>query len=50
MIEVGTMKITTKQDKKLTITITYNNEPSKEAFRNYAEKLKKTIDSKMQAS
>lgn len=41
------MKIITKQDKKLTITITYNNEPSQEAIKQYANKLKKTIDSKV---
>ena len=44
------MKTTTKQDDKLIITITYNNQPSKEAIRKYAHKLKKTIDSKMIAS
>ena len=44
------MKTIIKQDKKLTITITYNNQPSSEAIRNYAEKLKKTIDSKTLAS
>ena len=44
------MKTIIKRDKKLTITITYNNEPSEEALRNYAEKLKKTIDSKVPAS
>lgn len=37
-------------DKKIAITITYNNKPSDEAIRNYAEKLKKTIDSKTVAS
>lgn len=50
MIGDGIMKTIIKQDKKLTITITYNNTPSDEAIRNYAEKLKKTIDSKMHAS
>ena len=44
------MKTIIKQDKKLTITITYNNHPSQEAIQNYAEKLKKTIDSKMPTS
>ena len=44
------MKTITKQDKKITITITYNNHPSPDAIHNYAEKLKKTIDSKMPAS
>lgn len=44
------MKTITKQDKKNTITITYTNAPSKEAIREYANKLKQTIDSKMIAS
>ena len=44
------MKTTIKQDNKITITITYNNVPSEDAIRHYAEKLKKTIDSKMTAS
>lgn len=44
------MKTIIKQDNKITITITYNNEPSQEAIRQYADKLKKTIDSKMIAS
>lgn len=44
------MKTIIKQDKKITITITYSNHPSPDAIRHYAEKLKKTIDSKMQAS
>ena len=43
------MKTTTKQDKKLTITITYNN-PSDDAIKQYAQTLKKIIDSKMIAS
>lgn len=41
------MKTITKQDGKITITITYSNKPSDEALRQYAHKLKKTIDSKM---
>ena len=41
------MKTITKQDGKITITITYNNQPSEDALRNYSHKLKKTIDSKM---
>lgn len=41
------MKTITKQDKELIITITYNNTPSEEAIKQYAHKLKKTIDSKM---
>lgn len=44
------MGIIVKQDKNITITITYKNKPSKDAIQNYAEKLKKIIDSKMQAS
>ena len=44
------MKTITKQDKNITITITYNNTPSQEAIRQYAQKLKQTIDSKMIAS
>lgn len=44
------MKTITKQDNKITITITYNNHPSKEAIKQYAQQLKKTIDSKMTAS
>lgn len=44
------MKTITKQHNKLTITITYSNTPSKEAIREYANKLKQTIDSKMMAS
>lgn len=37
----------TKQDKKITITITYNNSPSDNAIKDYAVKLKQIIDSKM---
>ena len=40
------MKTITKQDNKITITITYNNHPSKDAIKQFAQKLKKTIDSK----
>lgn len=41
------MKTTTKQyPKNITVTVTYNNEPSPDAIKNYAQKLKKTIDSK----
>ena len=50
MIGVDIMKTIIKQDKNITISITYNNTPSQKAIRNYAEKLKKTIDSKMHAS
>lgn len=41
------MKTIIKQDKKLTIKITYTNSPSSEAIAQYANKLKKIIDSKM---
>lgn len=44
------MKTIVKQDKKITITITYNNHPSNDAISNYAKKLKKIIDSKVIAS
>ena len=44
------MKTITKQDKKLTITVTYNNHPSDEAIKQYAHTLKKIIDSKVIAS
>ena len=50
MIGVDIMKTVIKQDKKITITITYNNHPSQDAISNYAKKLKKTIDIKMPAS
>ena len=40
------IKTIVKKDNKMTITITYNNEPSADAIKNYAQKLKKTIDSK----
>jgi hypothetical protein len=39
-------KTIVKKDNKLTITITYSNEPSPDAIKNYAQKLKQTIDSK----
>jgi hypothetical protein len=38
--------ITKTYPNNITVTITYNNEPSAEAIKNYAQKLKKTIDSK----
>ena len=41
------MKTTTKQDKNITITITYNNAPSNHAVKQYAQKLKQIVDSKM---
>lgn len=44
------MKTIVKQDKKLTITITYNNQPSQESLKQYAAKLKKIIDSNVIAS
>lgn len=44
------MKTVVKKDKKLTITITYNNSPSNDAIKQYAETLKKIIDSKVIAS
>ena len=43
------MKQVIKQDKNITISITYNNEPSNDSIKNYAEKLKSIIDSKMQS-
>ena len=43
-------KTITKEYKHFTITITYNNQPSKEALKQYATKLKKIIDSKVIAS
>jgi hypothetical protein len=50
MIGGSFMKTIIKHEKKITITIIYNNHPSQEAIHNYAEKLKKTIDIKMPAS
>lgn len=44
------MKTITKQEGKITITITYNDEPSQVAIKQYAKKLKQIIDSKMIAS
>ena len=41
------LKTTVKKDKTLTITVTYNNEPSCDAIKNYAKKLKHIVDSKM---
>lgn len=35
-----------KYSNNITVTITYTNEPSSDALKNYAQKLKKTIDSK----
>jgi hypothetical protein len=50
MIGEKIMKTIIKQNKQITITITYSNKPSQEALHHYAEKLKKIIDSKMIAS
>ena len=47
MIGDVNLKTITKQDKKLTITITYNNQPTDDAIRNYAQKLKQIIDGKL---
>ena len=44
------MKTIVKKDKKLTITITYNNNPSDNAIQQYSQTLKKIIDSKVIAS
>ena len=44
------MKTTVKQDGKITVTITYTNEPSQKAIQNFANKLKNTIDIKVPAS
>lgn len=44
------MKTVIKQDDKITITITYTNEPSQKAIQNFANKLKNTIDIKVPAS
>ena len=44
------MKTIVKKDKKLTITITYTNHPSEEAIKQYAQTMKKIIDSKVIAS
>ena len=42
--------MSTKKDKKLTVTVSCNNKPSDEAIKHYAQTLKKIIDSKMIAS
>ena len=47
MIGDLSLKTITKQDKKLTITITYSNSPSDNAIKDYANKLKQIVDSKM---
>jgi hypothetical protein len=50
MIGELNLKTIIKQDKNITITITYNNTPSKDAIHDYAKKLKQIVDSKMIAS
>lgn len=50
MIGEFNVKTITKQDKNIIITITYNNKPSNDAIRDYAQKLKQIVDSKMIAS
>jgi hypothetical protein len=50
MIGELNLKTINKQDKNITITITYNSQPSDEAIKNYAKKLKQIVDSKMNAS
>jgi hypothetical protein len=47
MIGELSVKTITKQDKNITITITYNNKPSNDAIRHYAQKLKQIVDGKM---
>jgi hypothetical protein len=47
MIGEFNLKTITKQDGKITITITYNNIPSDNAIKDYAHKLKQIVDSKM---
>jgi hypothetical protein len=47
MIGGFNLKTITKQDKNITITITYNNNPSNDAIKDYAHKLKQIVDSKM---
>ena len=47
MIGELNLKTITKQDKNITITITYNNNPSNEAIKHYAQKLKQIVDGKM---
>ena len=42
--------MSTKKDKKIAVTITYNNKPSDDAIKQYAQTLKKIIDSKVIAS
>ena len=43
------MKTVVKKDGNITITITYQNEPSEKAISAYAQKLKNTIDIKVTA-
>ena len=47
MIGEFNLKTITKQDKNITITITYTNKPSDDAIRDYAKKLKQIVDGKL---
>lgn len=47
MIGDFNLRTVIKQDKNITITITYNNKPSNDAIRDYAQKLKRIIDGKL---
>lgn len=49
VIGVFTMKTIIKKDGKITVTITYQNEPSTKAISLYAQKLKHTLDIKVPA-
>ena len=49
MIGVFDMKTIIKKDGQITITITYQNEPSEKAISVYAQKLKHTLDIKVTA-
>ena len=49
MIGVLDVKTIIKKDGKVTITITYQNEPSEKVISVYAQKLKNTIDIKVPA-
>jgi len=48
-MEVRTMSktIVKHYPKNITVTITYNNEPSQDGIKTYAKKLKNIIDSKV---
>lgn len=41
------MKIIKQYPNNITVTITYNNEPSPEAIKRYAYKLKEIVDNKI---